>query len=270
MVNIRERPQYLEFRPPQALSDRLLRLWTLHTDSEGGEHQQSVYPDGCVDIVWIGSAAPVVAGPATRRMVVGLPAGTSLFGVRFQPGWAASSLGLPAYELLNQDVPLADIWGRGARPFVQLMLRPQSVQVKLRSVSAALANRLAGGAHDADPMIRAAVPWLVHYPAVRVGDLARLIGLSGRQLQRRFHAAVGYGPKVFQRIMRFQRLLAAASESQDQAQLAGSLGYADQAHMCREVREFAGESPRSLLGQAGTTLSMSDLFNTDGRRGDYL
>lgn len=110
----------------------------------------------------------------------------------------------------------------------------------------------------------------MRHPGGRVRDLARLIGLSGRQLQRRFRAEVGYGPKVFQRIMRFRRLLAAAPRYRNLVLLAGSLEYADQAHMSREVREFAGESPRGLLRHVGTTLSMSDLFNTDDHRGDYL
>ena len=82
---MRERSTYLEFRPPQALSRRLVCLWVREIDREGGEHLQPVLPDGCMDIVWIGSAAPVVAGPATARVMVALPAGATVVGVRFQP-----------------------------------------------------------------------------------------------------------------------------------------------------------------------------------------
>lgn len=262
MDTSRERSRYREFLPPRPLSDRLLCLWTQHIDSRGGDYHQPVLPDGCVDIVWIGNAAPIVAGPATRRVIVELPAGTNVVGARFRPGWAGGSLGVPADRLLDQDVPLVDVWNRGAGPFADLMNRYRSTPARLAGVSAALAVRLVDS-READPAIRTAVPWLVRHPAGHVGELARLLGLSRRQFQRRFHAAVGYGPKVFQRIMRFQRLLAVASACRDPADLAATVGYADQAHMCREVRAFAGQASRGLLGHAGTTLSMSDLFNTD-------
>ena len=44
-------------------------------------------------------------------------------------------------------------------------------------------------------------------PAARVEQVADEVGLSMRQLRRRFHAAVGYGPKTLQRVCRFQRFV---------------------------------------------------------------
>jgi hypothetical protein len=103
------RSGYQEFRVPPAIRDRLVCLWA-QTVAGAACHAQSVLPDGCVDIVWIGSSAPVVAGPATRRIVVDLPSGTNVVGVRFRPGWAAASLGVPADELLNtHDIRLTDL-----------------------------------------------------------------------------------------------------------------------------------------------------------------
>jgi len=224
-----------------------------------------------VDVVWIGGAAPVVAGPATHRIVVKLSAGTSLIGIRFRPGCAASSLGLPVNELLNQDVPLADIWPHHAKRLTDETFDQQSESTRLRNITTALANRLAVAPYP-DPAVQVAIPWLVRHPARRVRDLALSIGISDRQLQRRFVAAVGFGPKTFQRIMRFQRLLnqssVADSARQTIADLACGAGYADQAHMCREFRELADTTPQSLLTRVGSTLAMSDLFNTEDSGGD--
>lgn len=266
-MTTRERSRYFEFQPPPALSERVLCLWRREIGG-GGEHLQPVLPDGCVDIVWIGRAAPVVAGPATRRVLVALPPGTTLLGVRFNPGWAAALLGPPAHQLLNQHVPLADIWERKAGLFAELVSGDQPAPARLRRLLETLANRFAGS-RAADPVVLEAVRWLARHPAGRMRDLARLSGVSNRQLHRRFRAAVGYGPKVFQRVMRFQRLLAAASRRRNLAHLAASLGYADQAHMCREVHALAGKPPLDVLGRAGSTLLMSDLFNTDDPPGDY-
>jgi AraC-like DNA-binding protein len=82
-------------------------------------------------------------------------------------------------------------------------------------------------------------------------------------LQRRFSAAVGYGPKTFHSVIRFQRLLRIAGQrKRSLADLAASAGYSDQAHMTREVRRFSNELPTTLLQSAESTLLMSDLFKT--------
>ena len=98
--------RYQEFLPPPSLAHRLVCLWTQHIDGPADDHyEHGVLPDGCVDIVCIGNRPPVVAGPATQRIVVTLPTACKIIGIRFRPGHAATSLGVPANEMLNQDVP---------------------------------------------------------------------------------------------------------------------------------------------------------------------
>jgi AraC-like DNA-binding protein len=261
--------RYQEFPPPPSLAHRLVCVWTQHIDGPEDDHyKHGVLPDGCVDIVCIGNRAPVVAGPATQRIVVTLPTACKIIGIRFRPGHAATSLGVPANEMLNQDVLLADIWRDAADSLSERGFRHEAESSRLEAITAALATRLAL-TPDPDPSVRFAVAWLVRHPSGRVRDLAPLIGVSDRQLQRRFVAAVGYGPKTLQRILRFQRLLkecsGMASAQPDLADLACAAGYADQAHMCRDFRELADTTPQALLTRVGSTLAMSDLFNTDDR-----
>lgn len=264
-MTLHARSTYRELPPPRALADRLVCLWAQRIDGHGGSYSHPVLPDGCADIVWIGEMAPVVAGPASQRIVVTLPAGTRIIGARLRPGWAASSLGIPADRLLNQHVPLTEIWGADAGTFIEPVLSHSTVPARLAQAVAALTARFQD-MPSADPAILRSIAWLACHPAGRVHDLARLIGVSNRQLQRRFCAAVGYGPKTLHRILRFQRLLASSPwvspGHENLSDLAYGAGYADQAHMCREVRALADATPQSLLTNAGSTLSMSDLFNT--------
>src|SRR5438552_4415277 len=61
---------------------------------------------------------------------------------------------------------------------------------------------------------------------------------------------VGYGPKLFQSVLRFQRLLnlaASAGIRRNLARFAADRTTADQAHMTPEVQRFSGNSPRMLL-----------------------
>ena len=85
---------------------------------------------------------------------------------------------------------------------------------------------------------------------VSVDGLARRCGWSARSLERRFRHAVGLPPKLFSRIVRFQRVFAAARAGKpDWAGLAIDCGYYDQAHLNRDFREFTGSSPAAYWRQ---------------------
>ncbi|MCP2338197.1 helix-turn-helix domain-containing protein [Actinomadura rupiterrae] len=83
-----------------------------------------------------------------------------------------------------------------------------------------------------------------------VRDVADAVGLGERQLRRRALASFGYGPKVLQRVLRFQQALRAARAGAPLAETALDAGYADQAHMSHEVRELAGVPLGVLLGRS--------------------
>jgi AraC-like DNA-binding protein len=165
-------------------------------------------------------------------------------------------------EARDREVPLVALGSNWKRLFDGLADQPMPRRLALE---AGLAKRLSE-CSPADRLIVSAVDWLARHPAGRVRDLSRRLAVSPRQLQRRFRACVGYGPKTFQRVVRFQRVLGMAGQGfgnrLDLASLAAEAGYADQAHMTREVQALGGRAPNALLASAGTTLGMSDFFKT--------
>jgi AraC-like DNA-binding protein len=66
-------------------------------------------------------------------------------------------------------------------------------------------------------------------------------------LHRRSLDAFGYGPKTLARMLRLQRALAAARSGVPLADTAMRTGFADQAHLSREVRALAGIPLGGLL-----------------------
>jgi AraC-like DNA-binding protein len=197
-------------------------VWT--SVSRGG----TILPDGCVDVVWRGDRL-IVAGPATGPMPSDVPAGTRVFGVRFRLGAAGAALGLPVSELADANVELWDgLDERVAEGGLPALL--DAVRERIRE--------------PVDPLTRAAA-LAMGRPGARVDALE--LGLSERQLRRRFTDAVGYGPKTLARILRFQRFLALAADDADLAGLAFAAGYSDQAHLTRESRRLAGRTPAELL-----------------------
>jgi AraC-like DNA-binding protein len=255
---------YCEFPAPVALQEHVLCLWTQSIVGAPGEHAHHVLPDGCIDIVFINHDAPIVVGPWTESFTTRFPPGTTVAGARFHPGRASGPLGLPASTLLNQSVPLRDIWCNAAHGQFARVADEPTLPARLAALEAALHGRLVHKV-PLDPEVRAAIYWLARHPSGRVEQLSRWLGLSHRQLQRRFWTAVGYGPKMFQSVLRFQRLLHLASSTHEEhslAHLAAAAGYADQAHMTREVGRYSGSPPARLLRSAACTLQMSNLFKT--------
>jgi len=266
------RSDYREFPVPPELADHFLCLWTQAIAGSQSEYAHRVLPDGCIDIVFINDEPPVVVGPWTDPFVARFSPGTKIVGARIHPGRAPSVLGAPSAELLNRSVPLSAMWD--SRKLARLARIPDESDLAARRslLAEALCHGLAS-ATPPDQTVVAGIQWFAHHPHGRVERLSQWIGISNRQLQRRFAAAVGYGPKMFQSVLRFQRLLNCAGRKAARytlAELALNAGYTDQAHMTREVRRFANCPPTVLLRSAECTLRLSDLFKTGDLSPNHL
>ena len=260
---------YREFRPPPALAEHLFCFWIQTVDASSAIRQR-VLPDCCVDIVLV-NGVPMVIGPWTKAFETDLPPGTNILGARCHPGLASSLLGVPASELLNLSIPLRDLWGGGKTAAYLRIADQTAVAAQISAMERALLESVAA-AIPIDNEIREGVRWIARHPCARIDRLGQLLGLSSRQIQRRFAAAVGYGPKLFQSVFRFQRLLNEAHEAGGRrglADLASDAGYSDQSHMTREFQRFADCLPSSLLQSASSTLIMSDLFKTGESGSEY-
>jgi AraC-like DNA-binding protein len=234
-------PGYREFAPPPELRSSVACFWMRASDPErsGRAH---VLPDACSDLIWRSGRGALVAGPDTGPSPAGVPAGTVTLGVRFLPGAGGPALGLPLAELLNLRVDADELW-----PELAAQLAPDLTAREALSKLVVVAHKLAAD-RPPDRAVQAAARRLSDARS-RVEPLADDLGLSERQLRRRFHATVGYGPKTLQRVLRFRRLLAGidrSSGSPDLARLAFDAGYADQAHMTRDCTRLAGVSPSAL------------------------
>jgi AraC-like DNA-binding protein len=263
---------YKEFAPEKALRSAVLCVWEQRILGDKCEYAHRVLPDGCIDIVLINDEAPAVIGPWTEAFVARFPPETEIVAARFHPGRAAAFLGVPASELLNQSVPLRDLWQASDTARFSRIAEAKGLAAKRSALEVALFAQL-GSARKQDGEVGAALHWLAQFPATRIERLSRRLGISSRHLQRRFCAAVGYGPKMFQSVLRFQRLLKLGAGKNGRASLAEisiDAGYADQQHMNREVRRFSGIVPTALLPEAGCALRMSTLIESNGETGGRL
>jgi AraC-like DNA-binding protein len=243
---------YTELPPPPQLAATVACTWWRGPGPVG-----SVLPDGCVDIVWTGTKL-VVAGPATRAVTPDVPAAGPKLGIRFRVGAAGPALGLPAAELLDDSPPLAALWSRG-HEYEQRLGEASGLGERLGLLVEATAALRPASESAPDPLVRAAA-LAIRRRATRIAALGGELGISERQLRRRFADAVGLSPRTLGRVLRLQRFLALASAGgHDLARSAAEAGYADQPHLTRDCKELAGLPPAALLatraGPAGEPLT---------------
>ncbi|EPD66409.1 helix-turn-helix transcriptional regulator [Streptomyces sp. HGB0020] len=209
-----------------------------NTPAEAGVGR--VLPDGCMDLLWHEDRL-LVAGPDTRAYVTDDAPGVWT-GVRLAPGTAPALLGVPAHELRDWRVAFAEL--RPAAEVRRLTARMRAAAEPAGALEE-LALRLAADSEPPDPLLRHLVGALGRgRPVAAVADE---LGLGARQLHRRSLAAFGYGPKTLARVLRLQRALALARQGVPFADTAARTGFADQAHLSRDVKELAGVPLRELL-----------------------
>jgi AraC-like DNA-binding protein len=237
---------YREFAPSRALHPLVVCRWVREVPSSEAKDSTLVLPDGCVDLLWRDGRL-MVAGVDRAAWRSPVRAGEEIVGIRLRPGVAGAVFGMPASELLDARVPLEDLFGPHAGELAERLGSARDREAEYLLLEGFVASAIADGAPD--PLVLAATRRL-GFPGTRVDELADALGISGRQLRRRFHQAVGYGPKTLDRILRFRRLVAqaqAVSDGEvDLARLAADLGYADQAHMTRDSVRLAGIPPAQL------------------------
>ena len=250
---------YREIKPRPPLSDHIECFWLLEGMGEALASPERLLPDGCVEMI-LNFGDPFkeyvvdteksqlqplrfVVGQMTRPVIISATGRIEILGVRFAPGGALPFTRIPLYKLTDSIVRISDIDPRLDREIEEYGSLSQSLRRKTELVESLLKRILISG--DFNSTVRsAATRIVVSNGRVQVDKLANDIGISGRQLERRFLREVGLPPKLLSRIVRFQQVFRAVEDADmNWASVAVDCGYFDQAHLIRDFRQFAGRTP---------------------------
>ena len=165
--------------------------------------------------------------------------------VHLPPATLARLLGVPLAALTDRCFTLADLLGQTAGQLGEALLAAHDHEARWRVLDGFLIARAAMAA-VADPEVDHARLTLAG--GQRVEAVAADLGWSRKRLARRFHDAVGLHPRAFAGLARFERFTTAlqARPGLSLAHAAVDAGYADQAHLTREVVRYADLSPGAL------------------------
>jgi AraC-like DNA-binding protein len=192
----------------------------------------------------------LLVGVTTRAVVLSPSERSNVIGVRFRPGGAAFLGGPPADRWTDVIAPLealADLH------LVELSERLASVGPggeRVWLLDAFLSER--ARAARGTPLVGAAASICRGVP---IDAVAADCALSARQLQRRFRAEVGIGPKLLARIARFQRALRLGTP--DTRTRPTSRGISASSRVSRRAGSVASSTrSRTLSSLAPTPLSL--------------
>ncbi|WP_228993307.1 AraC family transcriptional regulator [Streptomyces sp. DH8] len=171
--------------------------------------------------------------------------------VALTPLGARAVYGMPAAELAHRLVPLDELLGALGAELVDRLRSAPTWAARLTVLDELLLRAVGRGGcggpvRRVRPEVAEALRRLVAARGrVQIGAVAAELDWSRRYLTERFRGEVGLSPKTFARVLRFEYAheLAAARNPLPWGTVATVSGYADQAHLVREWREFTGRSP---------------------------
>jgi AraC-like DNA-binding protein len=175
----------------------------------------------------------------------------SYLEVLLAPLGAYTLLGLPMEELSGHTVDLVEVLGADGGRLAEQLRQAPTWRQRFALLDRFLLGRLEGGPRPSPEVAWAWRRLEATAGAVPIGRLAADVGWSHRHLHRRFRRQVGLRPKTAARLVRFNGVWRRLDERRrpDWGQVAADAGYADQAHLVREFRQFTGMTPGQFLAR---------------------
>jgi AraC-like DNA-binding protein len=193
-----------------------------------------------------GSASAVI-GARSVYEIVNTSDMADLIGIVFEPGGFPLFASDAADLFSNRSVDLEDVWGSRSQELRDRLRELAGPRARLQCLERFLSQAFGARLARARPLHHAAVDYALQRfgraPSVlSVRDVARSTGWSERRFSQVFREQVGFSPKVWCRIQRFQLAVTQLHAGMDVpwSRLALDCGFYDQSHFANEFRAFSG------------------------------
>ncbi len=224
---------YEEYSPTVRLRDAVASYWrfALPAAEEPTPLLHTIPPDGAVNVCWRPDGGAVIVGPRLSALRVPVQPDAEYRGIRFLPGAAGPLLGVDVPGLRDR---VEVLHGAPSRPAMQ----------ELDDIVRGWAERCGWSGGDAT-VAEVTERIVASDGTAPISELTRGLGLSYRQVLRRFYRAAGLTPKEFARLRRMRAACLEAIRKSDPgwASVSASAGFADQAHLVREFQDIYGWPP---------------------------
>lgn len=233
-------------------------FYEFQTARDAACNQNITYiPNGCTDILFIQEQADnhtsyhieILGSGTEARQIHWLP-NASYFGIRLKPGLFLSYHGLALREVINQELFFEDMTEELA-VFFHKLSKTDILSHKIELFHSYFDSYInVSDVNDLTGYILSEINST--QGNVRIHDLADELHYSERHISRIFLDSMGFTPKTFARIVRFQNVVDSILQQPmlSLCDYMSELGYSDQAHFQREFKQYTGITPRRFLSYA--------------------
>ena len=229
-------PRFSQLVMPNGYVELIIHLTDQHCDLQSGSH-------------WGQSPDYTVIGLHTRPYEVRFRSHVRTFGIRFKPEGIYNLFGVPASLFSERFEDMETVLGRHFRDYCSRLREAEDIHQKQNMTHQYLLNQLQNH-HPEKTYLNCAADLIRNaHAALKVEDLRGKVFISRRQLEREFREKIGLTPKQYMRIARLNainRYLLSGSNL-NLGSLSLEAGFADQAHLCREFKTFAGLPPAKFI-----------------------
>ncbi len=258
---------YREFTTHAELKPYVQLVWMMESEHADDHAPKSlIVPDGIVEIVfhygdpWITTVAggesmvqPRSFAISQMRKYIEIESNgrTGFVSVRFYPWGAYHFFDRPVHGFLDDTVDTGTLWPAHHEELMAELGNAEGGADFARVVQRFLLVRLKEN-HQDDTALDEAVKLIRSAGGqLSIEEVGQRVGLSRKQLERKFASTVGTTPKTFARISRFLNIChhLDGHRGKTLAQLAYECGYFDQAHFIREFTAFSGFTPKAFFAK---------------------
>ncbi|MBE1491095.1 AraC family transcriptional regulator [Plantactinospora soyae] len=197
-------------------------------------------------IVDFSAPGGLVTGPRSTSTVSGRTCWGHGVAVGLTPAGVSALLGVPMPALTEGTVPLAEFLGQHDAELTERLGDAPDWSSRFAVLDDRLAAWSATERQPDGPVLEAW--WRLQRPGgrLRIGTLAKELGVSRRYLELGFRRQIGLSPGTVARIARFQHAVYLLGRGAGLPRTAVDSGYADQPHLNRQMRAMAGVTPAEL------------------------
>ena len=162
-----------------------------------------------------------------------------------QPSALYLLTGIPAQELTNTFIDAEDVWGKEIRTVHEQMCNTDGVEEVIRIAELFLERLIRRPKYSLQGIDKVSAVILNQNRSLSMDKLAADACLSNRQFQRRFAERTGIGPKLFDKVVRFEKafFMKNANPHLDWLSIALACGYYDYQHLAKDYKYFTNLTP---------------------------
>ena len=176
-----------------------------------------------------------------------------IMGVRFKPEGIFPFIKNDVSQMVNESIDLELLFGNEIKSLEQQVLDLMSYDANetqlLELIESHFLNRFQS--IECDDIIEEVIR-RIHLTMgnLSVSSIAHQMGCSVKTIERRFKHKVGLAPKAYCRLYRFHRsILEMGSPTEKLSDIAYDCGYFDQTHYIKDVKRYAGMTPKEMFSQ---------------------